>query len=267
MANEQDSFLRELSEEMRRERYAKAWQQYGNYIIAGVTAFVLSIAGYKIYEGREISAAQVAGSDFEKAVTLQEDKKADDARKAFEAIAQSGPAGYAAAAKLHLAGQAAKDGKTAEALSIYEGLANTAGNDSLLTSYAQLQAASLRLGDADFTEMQNRLTPLMSDSSPWRKSAAEILGIAAWKAGKTDEARKLLEPLLIDPSVPQTLNERVKIVMAMIAQSELGGTAPAASQSKPAVSEDSGVSGTVVEPAKAPDASGAAGKPAEAGKQ
>ena len=32
--------------------------------------------------------------------------------------------------------------------------------------------------------MQNRLTPLMSDTSPWRYSARELMGVAAFKAGK-----------------------------------------------------------------------------------
>ncbi|MCH7664263.1 MAG: hypothetical protein IH859_10405 [Chloroflexi bacterium] len=37
----QDSFLREIEEELRQERYAKLWKKYGNYLIAAALAFVL----------------------------------------------------------------------------------------------------------------------------------------------------------------------------------------------------------------------------------
>lgn len=233
MANEQDSFLRELNEEIQRERYAKIWQRYGNYVLGAIALLVVSVYGFQLYKSQQLAAAQAAGLEFEKAVKLQDDKKPDDARKAFEAIAATGPSGYATAARLHLAGEAAKAGKIAEALSAYESLANDPSADALTKSFAQLQAASLRLGDADFTEMQNRLTPLAADTSPWRASAAELLGLAAWKAGKFAEARRQLEPLLIDTSVPPSTVERVKVVMARIAQAEVA-SAPPASAAKPA---------------------------------
>ena len=70
---------------------------------------------------------------------------------------------------------------------------------NLLKSFAQLQAASLRLPDADYAEIQNRLTPLAGEDAPFSKSARELLGIAAYKAKNYDDARKYLEPLLIDP--------------------------------------------------------------------
>jgi hypothetical protein len=99
-----------------------------------------------------------------------------------------------------------------------------------------VQAASLRLGDADFTEMQNRLNPLAGDKSPWRTNARELLGLAAVKAGKLDEARSALSPLLADPLVPETTRERVQRVMAEIAAGEVKSTpAPAAADAaKPA---------------------------------
>jgi hypothetical protein len=81
--------------------------------------------------------------------------------------------------------------------------------------------------DADYAEIQNRLTPIAGDDAPFSKSARELLGVAAYKAGKFDEARKYLEPLLIDPNVPEALQERVKILMTGIAAAEVGGSTKA----------------------------------------
>ncbi len=48
----------------------------------------------------------------------------------------------------------------------------------------------MRIGEADFTEMQNRLNPLMATTA-LALHARELLGLAALKAGKIDEARKV----------------------------------------------------------------------------
>jgi hypothetical protein len=180
---------------------------------------------------------------------LDGDKKPDDAAKAFQAIADSGPKGYAALAKLHIAGDLAKAGKTDEALKAFEALAKDASSDELLKSYAQLQAAALRLGDADWTEIQNRLTPLAGDNGAFKISAREMLGIAAYKAGKLDEARKYLEPLLIDQGASRGIQERIKVVMAGIAGAEMAAKATAvAPADKPAAAPQ-----TATEPKAEPE--------------
>lgn len=228
MAEERDSLLREVDEELRRERMEKLWQRYGHLMIGAALMIPVAVFGYQWLEGRRIAAANEAGSKFEAAMLLSEQDKTDDALKAFDEIAKTGPKGYASLAKLHVAGAQAKTGKEAEALATYEALANEAGADPLLKSFAQLQAAALRMGQADFTEMQNRLTPLTGDASPFKISAREMLGFAAYKAGNTEEARKLLEPLLIDPAATRAIQDRIKIVMADIAAKELAAAAPAA---------------------------------------
>lgn len=232
MADDRDSLLREVDEELRREQMEKLWKRYNGLILGGAALIIAGVAGYKYLEGRRMSAAEAAGAAFNAAVKLADENKTDDAVKAFEEIAKTGPRGYASLAKLHVAGALAKSGKQAEAVTAYESLANDGSADQLLKSFAQLQAATLRMGDADFTEMQNRLNSLTGEQSPFKVSARELLGFAAFKAGKNDEARKLLEPLLIDPAASQGIQDRIKVVMAKIAAAEMAGTpAPAAAPS------------------------------------
>ena len=228
MADDHDSLLREVQEEIRREQMEKLWQKYNGLILAGAALIVLAVAGYKYLETRRMAAEQTAGANFAAAESLSDDKKKTEADAAFQKIADSGPAGYAALAKLQMAGAQAKAGKTADAIATYDALAKDAGADNLLKSFAQLQAASLRLPDADYAEIQNRLTPLAGDGAPFGMSARELLGLAAYKAKKYDEARKYLEPLLVDPNAPQALQDRVKVMMGNIASSEV------ASNGKPA---------------------------------
>jgi len=241
MADDNDSLLREVQEELRREQMQKIWQRYNGLILGAAVLIVLAVAGYKFLETRRITAAETGGADFTAAESLSDQKKKDEAAKAFQAIADSGPAGYAALAKLQLAGAQVKDGKTADAVATYDSLAKQPGADDLLKNFAQLQAASLRMADADYQEIQNRLTPLIGENAPYDKSARELLGIAAFKAKKFDEARKYLEPLLLDPTASDALQERVKVIMSGIAADEVAANAPPAATPPPA---------TAAEPAK-----------------
>jgi len=236
MADQQDSLLREVEEEIRREQMAKLWQRYSGVVIAVVVLIPLAVMGYQFLEHRRIAAEQTAGADYTAAETLSDNKKKDEAEAAYKKLADAGPSGYGSLAKLQLAAAEAKDGKTAEAVATYDSLAKDSGSDNLLKNFAQLQAASLRMADADYAEIQNRLTPLASDDAPFSKSAHELLGVAAYKAGKFDEARKHLEPLLIDPNVSEALQERVKVLMSGIAAAEVGNSTKASDAGAPKAS-------------------------------
>lgn len=228
MVDNNDSLFREVDEEIRREQFQKFWQRYGTYVIGAAAAILIGVGGYKFNESSRIKAAEAAGATYEAAAALATAGKLDEAAKAFSDIAATGPKGYAALASLSEAGTLLKAGKRTEALAAFEALGKNSAADPILASFAQLQAAALRMGEADFTEIQNRLKPLASDKSPWRLLALEYLGVAAVKAGKLDEARTTLSPLLADPLLPQGAAERIRRVMDTIASAELAkGTTPA----------------------------------------
>ncbi len=249
MVDKNDALLREVDEALRREQMEKLWEKYGTYILGAAALFLALVGGYKFMESRKIQAAQAGGAQYEAALELVKAGKTDDAQKAFEAIAQNGHKGYGALAELQVAGAALKAGKPQDALAIFEKLATNGTKDPYLKSFASLQAAALRLGEADFTEMQNRLNDLANGTSAWRLPARELLGVAAYKAGKFEEARQSLIALLAEPNAPAGMLERVRVVLTAMAATELGKTAAAA----PAV-PTAAVPATVAPAAAAPAA-------------
>lgn len=235
MVDNNDSLFREVDEELRREQFAKLWDRYGTYIIGAAAAVILLVGGVKYWQAHKLATAEAAGAAYEAALDLANKGKPDESAKALAEIASTGPAGYAALAELSLAGKELKDGKRAEAFAKFEKIAADPRVDKLLAGFASLQAAAIRLGEADFTEMQNRLKPLASDTSAWKFLAKEYLGAAAVKAGKLDEARAMLSPLLADPLLPQSGAERIRRLMDRIAQAELAsGKLPPSPPAQPA---------------------------------
>lgn len=237
MADNNDALFREVDEELARERWEKLWQQYGNYVMAGAALIVALVGGKQFWETRQRTLAEEAGAKYEAAVALGAANKPDEAAKALADLSTAAPKGYATLAKLNLAGAYLKAGKTSEALAIFEELA-TGAADPLLGNFARIQAASLKLGEAGYDEMQNRLTGLTVDTSPWRNAARELLARAALKAGKTDEAKALLSQVLGDATATREAAGRVTTLLATITSAELAKgaatAAPAAEATKPA---------------------------------
>jgi len=243
MTDQRDSLAREIDEELRREQLLKLWDQFGTYAIAAAALIIVGIGGFKYFDYRRTLAAETAGARFTAAARETAQNKSAEAQTALEEIASSAPAGYAALARLRLAAADREAGKTAAAQAAYEAIANEKGLDPLLADYARLQAATLRLDSADWTEMQNRLNDLAADGNVWRFSARELLGLAAQKAGKTEEARTQLQRLLGDRNTPPGIGERARVMLAMLTEAELARGAPAVAspsspQSKAPVGDD-----------------------------
>ncbi len=219
MADRTDTFIREVEEDLRREQFLRLWQRYGTYAVAAAVLLVLAIAGYKYREYDRITTAEASGARYEAAARLTASAKAEEAQKAFEDLAKGSSSGYATLAQLRLAATAAKAGKTSEAIAAYEAVAHGA-SDILLRDYAALQVAMLSLDTADWTQMQNWLNDLANDRNPWRASARELLGLAAYKAGRFDEARKEFERLLGDKATPPSMVERTQLMLSVLTEAQ-----------------------------------------------
>ena len=233
MVDRNEAFVREVDEDMRRDQFQQLWSSYGVFIVGAAVLLLAAIAGYKFWENRRVAQADAAGAQFAVAMQLAADGKGDEALKQFDAIAKGSAAGYQTLARLQLANGRVKAGQPAEALPLYDALAKDTSTDAVVRDFSALQAALLRLDTADWNEMELRLTPLLVDTSPWRAMAREALGLAAYKAGKTDESRKLFEQMLGDRMAPPSVSERALLMLALLTDAE---AAKAASQ-----------------PAKAPD--------------
>jgi hypothetical protein len=228
MIDQRDSLAREVDEELRREQLLKLWEKYGTYAVAAVALIVVGVGGVKYHQYRSTVAAEAAGARLAGATRRPTSESNADAHKILEELGSSGPAGYATLARFRLAAADRDAGKLAEAAAIYEALANGGAGDRLLADFARLQAASLKLDTAGFTDMQNRLNDLAADGNPWRASARELLGLAALRAGKTEDARQQFQRLLSDRDTPPSISERARIMLAMLTEAELSAPAPAA---------------------------------------
>lgn len=214
--------IREVDEELRRERLANIWKKYGGYIAFGAFLLVAATAGWRGYEYYAGKQAEAASTRYVAAQKLAADAtKTDEAIAAFNAIAADAPSAYKLLARLSAAAELGqKDAK--EGAAAFEAIANDTSVEPLMRDLARIRGAALVVDNADVAEMQKRLGPALADGSAFRHSAKELLGLAYIRAGDQASAQKFFLELAFDPETPPGMRNRAQRL-----QSYLFGNAPA----------------------------------------
>ncbi len=212
----QDSFLREIEEELRQERYAKLWKKYGNHLIAAALAFVLGVAGYQGWRTYDVKNRMEQGERFAAAQELATSGKTAAAAEAFAALADDAGGGYELLARLQTAAALAKTGDKPGAIVMYRHLSEDSGIDPVYRDLAVVMEALLVIDGAEAGAIRLRLAPLMADDNPWRHSARELAAHAAVSAGDRKAARELFTNLARDGAAPQGIRSRAGEMLSVL---------------------------------------------------
>jgi hypothetical protein len=214
----EDNIFAEVDEDMRREELLKQWDKYGVYLLAAAVFVVLSVGGYKGYNWWQHKLGIESGTAFYQAKNLMIEKKSAEAVVAFSKIAKEGPAGYQTLAKFELAAVEVRKGNKKQAVAYFDEISAT-GADALLRDYAKIQAATLLVDDVKPEEIKHRVEGLNIDTNPWRYSARELLGLAAFRSGNLAESEKMFGQLVSDPTAPPEISKRAEIMLALLVKS------------------------------------------------
>ena len=212
-----DSFIREVDEELRTERFQDFWTKYGKLAIGIAVAIVLATAGYRFYDYYTSKQAADAGDAFMAAVDLAQEGKQDEALAAFEKLEGQGSVTYQSLAQMRGASELAKTGNIEEAVKKFDAIAANASVDDNLRSIARIRAAMLLVDTGSVGDVESRVSPLSAPGAPYRASAREALGLAYYKAGDLENAFKQYNSLVDDSETPQALTQRTRIMMDLIA--------------------------------------------------
>ena len=218
--------FREVDEDLRREQYKKLWDRYGSYVIGLAVLIVVATAGYRGWEYWQNRQAQASGDRFVAALKLADDGKHDEAVAALDAIVKDGSGGYPALASFRVAAEKAAAGDDTGAVAEYEAIVTRRDAPILVGELARLRAAMILADNASVADLTSRIGDLAATGNPWRHSAREILGLAAWREGDMATARKYFDEIVADQEAPQSVRSRAQFMLGLIT-ARIG--APAAS--------------------------------------
>ena len=212
-----DSFIREVDEELRQDRMKGLWDRYGWVLISAAVLVVLvtaALRGWQYYSERQAAAA---GDAFVKAIELSSDGKHDEAVAALQELEKDGHGAYPTLARLRVAGELEGEGKKAEALVAFDAIAGDSSVDEAFRSVAGLRAGLLAVDAEDYDKVKARLEPLAVAGGYYRHLAREGLGLAAWKAGANEEALKWFQAIADDADSSGGIRSRAAVMLDLLA--------------------------------------------------
>ncbi|HEY4078018.1 MAG TPA: tetratricopeptide repeat protein [Rhizomicrobium sp.] len=203
--------FREVEEDVRRERAAKIWKAYGNYIIAAAVLIFVGIGGWQLWQRHEQQAREKTSAAF---MAAQRISSPQQAASALADVAKDSPKGYAELARLSQAGAMFASGQQKEAIELFRQIATD--DSGPVGAVARLRAAWAQSDTATRSDLAAWLAPLDQPNSAWRENAREVLAYADYRAMDLKAAQTKYAALAIDPQAPDALRSRAKAMAAFL---------------------------------------------------
>ena len=212
MANE-DSFIAEVSEEVRRDRLYALMRKYGWIAILVV---ILLVGGAALNEWRKSSARAEAEAAGDAILSALEAEGADERAAAVASLESGDNAGRAALIRLMQAAAEADAEDYEAARTTLDALAANSETPALYRDLAILKSVILSAKSADPADRIARLEGLAVAGAPYRLLALEQIALAEIERGGTEAALATLREVLTDSQITQGLRRRVsQLIVAL----------------------------------------------------
>lgn len=207
MANQSDTFIDEVTEELRRDRLYGAMRRYGWIVVLAIVA-VVGFTAWREYSAAQDRAAAQAWGDAILAAEAENDPAA------VLAVDPRGSAGRQALTGLLAAGAQTDPDARAQAL---QGVAD-AQPDSVLGELAQLKLVMAQGAQMDAAERDAILTRLSRAGAPFELLALEQKAVALIGAGRPEDAITLIRQIQDKDGLTEALRRRLSEMMIALGE-------------------------------------------------
>ena len=212
MTDTSDSFVQEVSEELRKDQIMGYIRRFGWIVVLVVVGSVGATAYFEYQNSNERAAAEATGEALLSA--LNEDDV--DARiVALNELATSGGSSSSLAQFLNAQELLGNDRKD-EALAMLDQIATNSEIEPIYRDLGALKAVMIRGATVDAAQRHSSLDSLAEPGRPFRVSALEQKAIVFIDEGKADDAINLLNDLLLEPNVSQAQTARWQQVIVAL---------------------------------------------------
>jgi hypothetical protein len=211
-----DSFIREVNEELRQDQAKALWARYAPLIIGAAVLIVVATAGWVGYEYWTQSRANASGDRFSAALDLADKGQHDEALAALEGLEADGYGAYPVLASLRSATVQAERGEFDAAVAEFDAVAADSSVPASIRDMARLRAGYVLVDSGSYADVSSRVEVLTADSSNLRHSAREALALAAWREGRAADALTLFEQINDDDAAPRNTRQRAEVMIELI---------------------------------------------------
>ncbi|MBB5042573.1 tetratricopeptide repeat protein [Shinella fusca] len=218
MVHQDDSFIREVNEELRSDQMRLIWKRFGRVLIGAAVLVVLGTigkVGYDYWRDREASAS---GDQFLAALTLAREGKNEEALTALTNLEKDGFGSYPVLARMRAASLTAET-DVPGAIAAFSAIAKDTSVPQALRDAARLRAAYLLVDTGTYEQVSAEAEQLATPQDALRHSAREVLGLSAYKHEDYKRAKEWFEAILNDSEAPRNLANRAQMLLDLIAAS------------------------------------------------
>jgi len=223
MAFNDDSFIREVNEELRSDQMKGAVRRFGRYIIAIAVLIVLGTIGKVAYEYWDNNASSGAGDQFLAAMKLADENKTDEALAALDKLEKEGHGAYPVLARMRAATVQSQKGDNAGAIASFQAIAKDKSVPAAVQDAAKMRAGWLLIENGTYEQVSAAVEEMAVPGNAFRHSAREALGLAAYKTGNMAQARQWFQSIVDDVDSPRNVANRAHMMLDLITAS---GKAP-----------------------------------------
>ncbi len=213
MVDQNDSFIREVNEELRSDQVRNAWKRYSRIIIGAAVVIVLGTAGHRLWTHWDSTQASDAGDKFLAALTLADQGKRDEAEAALQALEQDGYGAYGILARFRAASVLAEKGDPSGAVASFKTIGDDTSIPEAVRNTAKVRAAWLLVDTGSYEEVSAMVEAMATPTNAMRHAAREALGLAAYKAGDMTRAREWFEQIVEDAEAPRNVANRAQMLL------------------------------------------------------
>jgi len=203
-----ETFLREVDEELRREEAIALWRRWGVVIVVAVVAALLALAGWLWWQSHRENVAAEQGVKFNQAMDALGNNQATKAAPVLTDLAKSGTEGYASLARFTQADIALQKDDLKGAAKLFAEVANDTSVAAPLRDLALVRQTSAEYDTLQPQAVIDRLRPLAVKGNAFYGSAGEMTAVAHLRMGRKDLAGRLFGEIAKDEGVPQSIRQR-----------------------------------------------------------
>ncbi|MCF3935729.1 tetratricopeptide repeat protein [Acuticoccus sp. M5D2P5] len=211
--------FQEVEEDLRRERFKRAWDRYGIYLLVIAVLIVVVTAGWRGYEYWRMTQERAAGEAFVSVLDAVQETGTVTSAEALVEYADSAPGGYAMLAKFRAATAYADLEDPDRAVTLLEEIVSDRDVPALYRDLARIRVAQIHLDQNDPDAAKAAIGPIAQDTgNAYSRTAQELMGLAAYMQDDVGEARRWFSGLRDGAGTPQALQQRARLMLALITQ-------------------------------------------------
>lgn len=206
--SDSDTFVREVDEELRRERVSGFVTRYGTWIIIGVVALLAAIGGWIWYQHQQnVQAGELS----EKLIQVSDQlgqNNAGAAAPTIDELVDSGNPAYRVAGLFSRANAQIATNAIPAAIDTLKQIAADEAAPQPYRDAALMRQTLLEFETIPPEQVVERMRPFAAAGNAWHGTAGELLAAAYIKQNKPQDAGRVFEAMARDQAVPESIRQR-----------------------------------------------------------